>query len=1257
MTYQIISSGGSFTIDDNTFKTDTTSLTLPGRNRELYGQPIIQNWVNMLQHFAGATSPANPTPGQIWYDSGLQELKLFQTSLSGSPVAVKILLENNPTTNVTLNDIVARNITASGTISVTEPTKLRVPGGGPGQVLSTDGNSNLYWSTVSGGGGGAINGKDGKDGANGISVINATVYTASNTYPNGPVNGTGTYNFQTATLVPPDGSPLSIEWSIEPPITSTRIYGSSTTFVTTQNNPLATVTAGVWGPPFLAYATGRDGTDGTSATSSFNLSAFRRQTGAPGTPQAGTPGNPSGSWNFTTADGTPPNGTPTSEAWSLTPPPETNPSTPLWVSYATATVTGNTGTNTNNLVWSTPVQLAQIGSAGRDGLSLYNYAVYRVGDTKPTAPSGGSYDFGTSSGVAPTGWSTNTDSFAAGSKIWISVAKAQITGTTGIWQGGIGSWSEPVEFTGIPGQNSVVGYLTNENATVAADTNGIVDPAVLATITGQFKVFDGITDVTARSTFSIVGGTQLGITFVLSSTGSYSITTFTQDTAVVKLRAIYNGIAIDKDFTISKSKTGTTGDRGTNALLVSLLSTAQAFTFTGANLPNPTAQTITFTVNLQNIQGMPTISCTLYNSTGGVIGLASLGGTGLTRTLSVAAFGAAQYAVVTASIGGLSDTITIVRLSDGSNGLNGENGVNGQTTVIGVIYAASTTRPTNISATGSYNFATHVLTPPVAPDVTWYSSIQPTWGGLSVWSSQATFISSTPNATVPNFTAWTSPALAFAPGSEGPPGARGPIPLAFVVTLADPRGLSDAALTTSFSAPREVGQLPPIGVGYAPIAGDAAQFYWKNPSAGGADVTIVRQYDGAVWRNIYQEVISGNVVATGSITASQMNTNSLYALNIRSTNATWELGEPNGNANSAGFWLSTTGNARFGDTLSIGNNLVVGNNATIGTGLTIGGLTTNGVLNANVVSSTQLTANSVTTSKIEANAVIATSIAAGAITAGKIDANAVTAGTIAAGAVTAGKIDANAVTAGTIAAGAVTADKLSVSQLSSVSASIGDLVVQGAGGGYGALSMGSANWSDPSSTGGPGMSGSGMRFQRGNDGSFWFTMGSASTNIAYSSWYDRMYLNGDVVFTKNVNFNNITTTALIDDYPQDPDFGGPWLLGTYGARAYASSWIVVNNTEQPQRIMVTANFTVGNTSRNPSNIGTTMQHSPDGSNWYDFFAGEYSTPASLTTGHAFVSSFQPWYGGTTRIRFICYNNSGESTRLSRLFATGTSMLR
>ena len=113
--------------------------------------------------------------------------------------------------------------------------------------------------------------------------------------------------------------------------------------------------------------------------------------------------------------------------------------------------------------------------------------------------------------------------------------------------------------------------------------------------------------------------------------------------------------------------------------------------------------------------------------------------------------------------------------------------------------------------------------------------------------------------------------------------------------------------------------------------------------------------------SIAANTINGGSIVSGSITTNQLAANVLTANTVVSTGATI------GNFASPGFWLQgSTGNARFGNTVSIGTGLTVGNNASIGGNLTVGsnlsvtGLVTSGSLIANTVNTVQLVLNSVT---------------------------------------------------------------------------------------------------------------------------------------------------------------------------------------------------------------------------------------------------------------------------------------------------------
>lgn len=79
MTYVINNYDGTtlVSIADRTVNTTRTSIKLPGRDYPRYGEPVVENLVWMLQHFAAPSSPANPITGQVWYDTNAQTLKVY----------------------------------------------------------------------------------------------------------------------------------------------------------------------------------------------------------------------------------------------------------------------------------------------------------------------------------------------------------------------------------------------------------------------------------------------------------------------------------------------------------------------------------------------------------------------------------------------------------------------------------------------------------------------------------------------------------------------------------------------------------------------------------------------------------------------------------------------------------------------------------------------------------------------------------------------------------------------------------------------------------------------------------------------------------------------------------------------------------------------------------------------------------------------------------------------------------------------------
>ena len=297
-------------------------------------------------------------------------------------------------------------------------------------------------------------------------------------------------------------------------------------------------------------------------------------------------------------------------------------------------------------------------------------------------------------------------------------------------------------------------------------------------------------------------------------------------------------------------------------------------------------------------------------------------------------------------------------------------------------YFASNSAPAT-PAGGYFNFSTVTLTPPTG----WSANI-PTTGNTTIWISSDVFQGNA-TANVGPSRPWTTPATFITPfnANAGPPGSRGFVPMGFVMTPSDPTVASNSTLTGWFANSRS-NPSPPIGLGYAPIANDTAQFAYQNLFTGNT-TTVVKTYDGTNWSTVVGNVISGGLFVPGSINANTLNVNQVYAINIQSTNANI------GNVASSGYWLqANTGDASFAGNVNIGSNL------------TVAGLITIGTLNANTVSGTQIVPGSITGNLIAANSIYGNSIVANSFDANTINGAAITAGTLSANAFVAGTITA-----------------------------------------------------------------------------------------------------------------------------------------------------------------------------------------------------------------------------------------------------------
>ena len=57
---------------------NTTDLKLIGKNYSGYGEAQNENFLFLLESFAGSTSPSKAISGQVWFDSSTNKLKYYK---------------------------------------------------------------------------------------------------------------------------------------------------------------------------------------------------------------------------------------------------------------------------------------------------------------------------------------------------------------------------------------------------------------------------------------------------------------------------------------------------------------------------------------------------------------------------------------------------------------------------------------------------------------------------------------------------------------------------------------------------------------------------------------------------------------------------------------------------------------------------------------------------------------------------------------------------------------------------------------------------------------------------------------------------------------------------------------------------------------------------------------------------------------------------------------------------------------------------
>jgi hypothetical protein len=91
MSYKLNKTDGELLVElaDGVIDTTTTDITLVGKNYKGFGEFLNENFIKIMENFAGTSVPGNPLVGQLWYDTGEARMKLYDgTSFrtAGGPI-------------------------------------------------------------------------------------------------------------------------------------------------------------------------------------------------------------------------------------------------------------------------------------------------------------------------------------------------------------------------------------------------------------------------------------------------------------------------------------------------------------------------------------------------------------------------------------------------------------------------------------------------------------------------------------------------------------------------------------------------------------------------------------------------------------------------------------------------------------------------------------------------------------------------------------------------------------------------------------------------------------------------------------------------------------------------------------------------------------------------------------------------------------------------------------------------------------------
>ena len=217
--------------------------------------------------------------------------------------------------------------------------------------------------------------------------------------------------------------------------------------------------------------------------------------------------------------------------------------------------------------------------------------------------------------------------------------------------------------TGNAGKDAYTVILSNESHTFPGSTTSALASSTTIDIIG----YKGATQMAC--TIGTISGLPTGMTTSISNNSSTTAkitvnvtTSMTAKSGTLTIPVTIDGKSFTKKFSYSIAL------KGSDSQTLDLYADKYVVPFNANNSVKDSSD-ITLTATPKNLSGTVTWSVSPTTVT--------LSGTGNTRTISPSSFSSVNSAVVTVSLGGYTDKVTIVKVKDGATGANGTNGTNG----------------------------------------------------------------------------------------------------------------------------------------------------------------------------------------------------------------------------------------------------------------------------------------------------------------------------------------------------------------------------------------------------------------------------------------------------------------------------------------------------------------------------------------------------------------------------------------------------